>query len=200
MKASGTSTENHAPCQMKSEANLERRLTTYGVMSLAIAAATAGGTQPAYASALQPPLSTATSGQVFFSMGGRADTNLFSGADFGLIRDTSHAFLAGFAGRAFLAATNGVRLPAPLLAGVQIGTAGQVLGIGPGGLKFVTAQQTLASISGAGLWFPPSQRDQPQFLGLRFDINGSPHYGWAEIKVRTDVFVSRVQRAVNIGL
>ena len=52
----------------KSDSSLEKRLASYGVMSLALAAATAGAPQPAYAGIIEPPLSTAVSGQVFFSM------------------------------------------------------------------------------------------------------------------------------------
>lgn len=179
------------PSSEKSQSSLEKRLASYGVMSLAIAAATAGGSQPAFAGTVQPPLSTTTTGQVFFSMGGRADTNWFSAADFGLIQTSSQAFFAAFVDRAFLAApVNGVSLPAVLDSGIQIGTAGQILGTGPSGLKFVTANQTLAAAGGNGLWFPASQRNQPHYVGLRFDVSGSPHYGWAQIQVGTDYNIS----------
>jgi PEP-CTERM motif len=196
MKAPDPSTEIHAPCQIKGESSLEKRLASYGVMSLAIAAATAGGTQPAYANVLQPPLSTSATGSVFFSLGGRAETSSFNNADFGLIQVGSQAFLAAFPDRAFLAAsTSSVRLPAPLQSGVLIGTTGQQ-GTGPGGLKFVTFQQTLASAGGAGFWIPGGP---PQFLGLQFDINGNPHYGWAEIAVENDFNVTLLAFEGNLS-
>ena len=173
--------------QAKGESTLEKRLTSYGVMSLALAAATTGGPQPAYAGVIEPPISTSTTGQVVFSMGGHADVNSFGGADFALVGAGSQALLAAFAGRAFLAGSaSGVPFPALLHSGTRIGTAGQILGTGPGGLKFVTAPQTLAGTGGAGWWFPASQRNQFHFLGLRFDVGGQPHYGWAEIQVGAD--------------
>jgi hypothetical protein len=188
MKAPDVLSQNPAAsARTKSKSALENRLASYGVMSLAIAAATAGSTQPAYAGIVQQPLSTSATGQSFFSMGGNAAPAFFTAADFGLIQTSSRAFVAAFAGRAFLAGmANGVRIPALLHFGTHIGTAGQILGTGPGGLQFVTANQTLASANGNGFWFPASNRNQLGYLGLMFDIGGSPHYGWAAISVGAD--------------
>jgi len=62
--------------------------------------------------------------------------------------------------------------------------------IGPGGLFENKAILGEARCCFATYYYGPWAHGANGFLGLRFDIDGEIHYGWAELKVR-DVYQSR---------
>ncbi|RME89402.1 MAG: hypothetical protein D6766_14740 [Verrucomicrobia bacterium] len=174
-----------------------RYATMAGAMGLATGSVQAGIRlyDPSPDPVLQPPGRPATAYLYFDFADGTVSSSFFSGADFRLLagayRRTFSLSSSNLAQVISNSNNNEVALTTSGYA--QMFGAGEIIGpsraFGTGDVTMAVAWSGLVSSStwsssGTGPWVGPGP--QRGYLGLRFQMNGNTHYGWADVTVENE--------------
>ncbi len=179
---------------------LEKRIASYGAMAIAAAV---GGATPANAAIIVftgGNATTVSGGSVTFNMVTGAVGTANAGMDFALrfplapVNPSStsagaEALVTSPPGMGFLV---GSGLPLKLAGAANIGPAGAFQGVGVLARRFFAYNPTYSTTTSAfiGNWQANGAALGQGYLGLKFFIGGNAHYGWADIRVNTDLSIT----------
>ena len=159
----------------------DRRLKAYALAAGAVGAGLFGAARPAKADIIYTPADTSlTNGRLFIDLN-HDGINDFAVNDYIVVGKDRRLFATGLGGRngalayAF-GASYGFRA---LEAGYVIGRRGY---FAPYAAPMANVAATFGTVV-SGPWANVNDR----YLGLKFDIDGQAHFGWAEFRVRAGV-------------
>ena len=167
----------------KTQKEMERRLTAYGIAAAAGVGMLALA-PPAQAEVVYTPTKTVlNNGLLAIDLDGDGTTNFTLEDDFngGFFRSNRRLLLQGDVGASVM---NSQDFALALGSGATIGSSRKFRAVNPSAIRMANVGYVCASSSACNtIEFGPWKQAQNRYLGLKFVISGQVHYGWARLSV-----------------